>query len=75
MDLSFARFDRDVATPALPTRLAVLLAAVASRQAASPTARIQTRLSMPIPAVAPLAPADGAFHRAAAAALARWREA
>lgn len=59
----------------LPTGLAVLMAVVTSRQAASPTARIQTRLSMPLPVAVPLAPADGCFHRAVATALHRWGEA
>lgn len=75
MDLSFARSNRDLAAAMLPTGLAVLMAVVTSRQAASFTARIQTRLSMPLPKAALLAPADGAFHRAAAAALHRWEEA
>ncbi|OAN66260.1 hypothetical protein [Sphingomonas sp. TDK1] len=75
MDLSFARSDRDLAAAMLPTGLAVLMAMVTSRQAASPTARIQTRLSMPLPVAALLAPADGCFHRAAATALHRWGEA
>lgn len=75
MDLSFAHPNRDLGTVMLPMGLAVLMAMVTSRQAASPTARIQTRLSMPLPVAALLAPADGAFHRAAAAALHRWEEA
>ncbi|WP_082664482.1 hypothetical protein ACNFJ7_13500 [Sphingomonas sp. HT-1] len=58
----------------MPIGLAVLLVGIATRQAASPTARIQTRLSMPMPRAALLAPAHGAFHHAAAAALSRWRE-
>jgi hypothetical protein len=75
VDLSFARLTGDpAATAAMPIGLAVLLVGIATRQAASPTARIQTRLSMPLPRTALLAPAHGAFHRAAAAALHRWRE-
>ena len=57
MDLSFARLDRDVAVTAMPTELAVLLVGVAARQAASPTACIQTRLALAVPADALLAPA------------------
>ncbi|MHA6718706.1 hypothetical protein ACX40Y_04565 [Sphingomonas sp. RS6] len=73
MDLSFARQDRNVAVTAMPIGLAILLVGIASRQAASPTARAQTRLSMPATAASLLAPADGAFHRMAAAALSRWQ--
>lgn len=73
MDLSFARLDRDGAVTAMPIGLAILLVGIASRQAATPTARAQTRLSMPAPAFALLAPSDGAFHRIAAAALTRWK--
>ncbi|MDP5281007.1 hypothetical protein Q9Q95_18930 [Sphingomonas sp. DG1-23] len=74
MDLSFARLDRDVAVTAMPTELAVLLVGIAARQAASPTACAQTRLAMTAPVDALLAPAHGAFHRAAAAKLRRWKE-
>ncbi|MCW3835001.1 hypothetical protein ACFQ1E_01925 [Sphingomonas canadensis] len=73
MDLSFARLERDVAITAMPTELAVLLVGVAARQAASPTARVQARLMISTPAEALLAPLHGAFHRATALALARWR--
>lgn len=74
MDLSFARSDRDLSALLLPTGLAVLMAMATSRQAASPTARIQTRLSMPLPVAALLAPIDGTFHRTVAATLHRWGE-
>lgn len=74
MDLSFARLERDVAVTAMPIELAVLLVGVAARQAASPTARVQARLSVPSRIDALLAPAHGAFHRAVAAALMRWRQ-
>lgn len=74
MDLSFARLERDVAVTAMPTRLAVLLVGIAARQAASPTARIQARISLPAPAESLLAPAHGAFHHAGAQALTRWKE-
>ncbi len=73
MDLSFARLERDVAVTAMPTELAVLLVGVAARQAASPTARAQARLAFVAPAERLLHPAHGAFHRAAALALARYR--
>lgn len=74
MDLSFARLERDVAITAMPTELAVLLVGVAARQAASPTARAQARLALSAPVEQLLAPVHGAFHRAAALALARRRE-
>ncbi|WP_431469062.1 hypothetical protein [Sphingosinithalassobacter sp. LHW66-3] len=72
MDLSFARLDRDVAVTALPTELAVLLVGVAARQAASPTAAAQARLSGTAPEADLLAPPHGAFHRAVSLALRRW---
>lgn len=74
MDLSFARLERDVAVTAMPTRLAVLLVGVVARQAASPTACIQARISFPVPEESLLAPAHGAFHRKAAEALTNWKE-
>ncbi|AQR74391.1 hypothetical protein BXU08_12670 [Sphingomonas sp. LM7] len=58
----------------MPTELAVLLVGVAARQAASPTACVQTRLALSAPVDALLAPAHGAFHRAAAVSLLRWQE-
>ncbi len=74
MDLSFARLDRDVAVTAMPTELAVLLVGVAARQAASPTARFQTQLTITAPAELLLAPAHGSFHGPAALALTRWQQ-
>ena len=74
MDLSFARLDRDVAVTAMPIELAVLLVGIAARQAASPTACVQTRLALAAPVEALLAPAHGAFHHASAATLRRWKE-
>ena len=73
MDLSFARLDRHVAVTAMPTELAVLFVGVAARQAASPTARAQARLTVSRPMDTLLAPVHGAFHRAAALALRRWQ--
>jgi hypothetical protein len=69
VDLSFARLERDIAVTAMPTELAVLLVGVAARQAASPTARAQARLALCAPVDRLLAPAEGAFHFAAAQAL------
>jgi len=74
VDLSFARLERDVAVTAMPTRLAVLLVGIAARQAASPTARVQAKISFSVPAEALLAPVHGAFHRGAAQALTRWQD-
>ena len=62
MDLSFARFDRAIAVTPLPTELAVLLATATGRQAATPTARLQTRLAWKRAPVSLLTPADGAFN-------------
>jgi hypothetical protein len=73
VDLSFARLERDVAVTAMPTGLAILLVGIAARQAASPTARVQARLSFSAPAEALLAPAHGAFHGAVARALTQWQ--
>ncbi|HWK37001.1 hypothetical protein [Sphingomonas sp.] len=68
MDLSFAR-AHDHHVTALPTGLAVLLVGIVTRQAASPTARVQARLTLADPESEPLAPAAGAFNAIAAAAL------
>ncbi len=70
LDLSFARFDRSSTVTALPTDLAVLLAAVTGRQAASSTARLQTRLAWKRSPASLLHPADGAFDGWTAALLA-----
>ena len=74
MDLSFARLDRDFAVTAMPTELAVLLVGVAARQAASPTARVQSLFDVSAPTDVLLAPEGGAFHALTAAALTRWQE-
>lgn len=54
---------------AMPTELAVLLARIAARQAASPTARAQALLALAVPVDRALAPVHGAFHRRVAVAL------
>ncbi|MFD1033833.1 hypothetical protein ACFQ15_04125 [Sphingomonas hankookensis] len=69
MDLSFARFDRGTTITPLPTELAVLLAAATGRQAATPTARLQTRLVWKRAPVSLLNPTDGAFNGWTAALL------
>jgi hypothetical protein len=72
LDLSFARLHAAHAT-ALPIELAVLMVGVASRQAASPTARVQATLAT-FPLVRRLlAPAQGSFSASTAAALRRWQ--
>ncbi len=70
MDLSFARYERGITAAALPIDLAVLLAGVAGRQAATLTARLQTRLACKRAPVSLLHPADGAFDGWTAALLA-----
>jgi hypothetical protein len=72
LDLSFARLRHDQVT-ALPVELAVLLVGVASRQAASPTARVQAaiaRSGLPAPL---LAPPSGAFSAVVAERLRGWK--
>ena len=66
MDLSFARFDRGIAVTPLPTELAVLLAAATGRQAATPTARLQTRLAWKRAPVSLLNPCVATKHRSTA---------
>lgn len=68
MDLSF-RFDRNVAVAAIPTELAVLLVGVAARQAASPTARLQSRLAGTTAIAGIFTPPHGAFNHAVEVAL------
>lgn len=72
MDLSF-RFDRDVGAMPIAAPVAVLLAAAAVRQSASPTARLQIRLDRLTPAHGLLAPPHGAFNLAVERALTRWQ--
>ncbi|MEO7169391.1 MAG: hypothetical protein ABIY39_03355 [Sphingomonas sp.] len=78
MDLSY-RFDRSAmdraAVTAIPTELAVLMVGVAARQAASPTARLQSGIAR-LPAPQGLfAPTHGAFNREVELALALAAEA
>lgn len=72
MDLSFAQNRPGFAT-ALPIDLAVLLVGVATRQAASPTARRQAMFVGGVASGDLLRPASGAFDVALAAALTRWK--
>ncbi|GAA0736553.1 hypothetical protein [Sphingomonas japonica] len=74
MDLSFAFHDQARPIRALPAGLAVLLAGIAARQAASPTARLQAMLDRaPGEGRHPRFEAPAAFNRATAATLARQR--
>lgn len=72
MDLSFAR-SHPQPVALLPIELAVLLVGVASRQAASPTARTQTMLAVADANHALLRPDGGCFSAATAAALTTWK--
>jgi hypothetical protein len=70
VDLSFSRFEADATVVALPPDLAVLMVGIAARQAASPTAIIQSRLPGPNPKPDWFAPAHGAFNLVVAEMLA-----
>ena len=72
MDLSFARFEHDATVTMLAPDLAVLLVGVAARQAASPTALVQTRIEHSIPDDTIFAPAHGAFNQPVAALIAAF---
>jgi len=74
VDLNFARLDSCTAITALPTELAVLLVGVSARQAASPTARVQTLMLPPPGAASLLAPTHGCFDSRTATALTRWHQ-
>lgn len=76
MDLSYrfdrAAFDRAAVT-AIPTELAILMVGVAARQAASPTARLQSDLEAMSPARGLFAPAHGAFNVSVERTLTDWQ--
>lgn len=74
MDLSFRRFEQDSNVTALPPDLAMLLVAVAARQAMSPTAMINARPAPWSRDEALLAPRHGAFSRTMAERIAAWRQ-
>ena len=74
LDLGSLRFDRTEEVRLLPSDLAVLMVSVAARQAASPTAAFQARISLVNPQATLLAPLDGAFNGPVATALMTWRE-
>ena len=74
MDLSFPRFEHDARVTALPPDLAVMLVGIAARQACSPTARVQARLSTSLSGSSRFAPTDGTFNQEMAALLTGWKE-
>ena len=74
MDLSFPRFEHDARVTALPPDLAVMMVGVAARQACSPTALMQSRLSAPFAGTNWFAPAHGAFNQPMATLLTGWKE-
>lgn len=69
MESGLTRFDRNAGPAVHPGGLAVLMVGIASRQAASPTARLQTRLNGMSVVQGLLSPRHGAFSLAAAQAL------
>lgn len=74
MDLSFSRFEADASVTVLPPDLAVLMVGIAARQAASPTALVQTHLVPAFSHVNWFAPEHGAFNHAVAEMLTRDKE-
>jgi len=74
VELSFTRFEQDASLTALSPDLAIMMVGIAARQAASPTARLNARVSGVANAASLLAPLDGAFNRAAAMRIAAWQE-
>jgi hypothetical protein len=74
VDLSFPRFEHDVRVTALPPDLAVMMVGIAARQACSPTARVQARLSASLVDSSRFAPTDGTFNQEMAALLTGWKE-
>ena len=71
MDLSY-KIDRENSVAVLAPELAVLLVGVAARQAASPTAQVQARLTGSAGPRHRFHPVLGAFDAAVAAALRHW---
>ncbi|HTG38801.1 hypothetical protein [Sphingomonas sp.] len=69
MDLSFARFERDMRARLVASPVDMLLATAAGRQSATPTARLASQL-----AYAATGRAHGAFERETARMLLVRRE-
>jgi hypothetical protein len=74
VDLSFSRFEQDSTVIAMPGDLAVLLVGVTARQASSPTALMESHRTIAVPTADLLRPAHGAFNRAMATTICRWRQ-
>ena len=72
MDLSYLRFDHDASVAVLPPDLAVLMVGISARQAASPTALIQTRQFARVIESSAFFPPSGAFDAQVAARIADW---
>ncbi|MGN6374112.1 MAG: hypothetical protein ACTHMG_01010 [Sphingomonas sp.] len=74
MNQSFPPIGKDAVVTALPTDFAVMLVGAAARQAASPTAMFfQARLAPGPDDSSLLLPMHGAFNRAMAEQMKRWR--
>jgi hypothetical protein len=74
VDLSYLRFEHDASVAVLPPDLAVLLVGVAARQAASPTAMVQSQVAPTMPADSPFRPQAGAFDERQAERIERWTQ-
>jgi hypothetical protein len=75
VDLSYFRFEHDPAAASLPPELAVLMVGVVARQAASPTAITQAKITPNNGDEAPaFTPILGAFDERTAARIRRWKE-
>ncbi len=74
MDLSYLRFDHDASVAVLPPDLAVLMVGISARQAASPTALLQTRLFPRAIESSAFFPPSGAFDADVAARIANWSQ-
>ena len=80
MDLSFRPFDPAAASQLPAADMALLVAMLTERQAASATAQVQAALTgghavVEQGAAEPLAPVDGSFNPAMAARMIDWKQA
>jgi hypothetical protein len=74
VNLIFPPIDWTARTTALQDDLAVMLVGMTARQATSPTALFNARIATNPYEASLLAPPHGAFNRAAALAMTRWKE-
>jgi hypothetical protein len=74
VDLSYFRFEHDPSAAGLPPELAVLMVGVVARQASSPTAVTQARITPDAGGDAVFTPVLGAFDERTAARIRRWKE-